>query len=124
MSFPVPIRRGNLYNVVDLSVNLPPTTKRNQHATRPFLVVSNDTQNADPTWLTVTGFPLSHNDAYTTQYDVELQKGQGGLPKKSWVQVDMLQPLAKKDLLSWIGVLDANSVEACIANVLEYIGLD
>jgi mRNA-degrading endonuclease toxin of MazEF toxin-antitoxin module len=86
------------------------------------LVVSGDDTNDDPTWPVVLGFPLSTSDEFASRFDVSLKKGAANLPQDCWVRVNMLQPIAKEKLREWIGSLDANNVELCLARLIEHIG--
>ena len=121
----VPVRRAAIYWIPDEAVELPPTTreKRNMHARRPFLVVSNDERNTEDEWPIVQGFPLSTAEHLKTEYDVKIPANECGLNNESWVQVVLLQPIAKKHLLERIGQVSANRMEEIIRNHLLYIGV-
>lgn len=118
----VPIRLGNLYWVPDTAVSLPPQTlkERTVHPKRPFLVVSNDTVNTDVHWPIVLGFPLTTSHEFATSFCVNLPKGSCALPEESWVQVPLLQPLAKEKLREWVGPLPANEMETVRVRLVQY----
>lgn len=120
----VPIRRSAVYWVPDTAVALPPLTlrDRNVHPRRPFLVISADPQNTDPSWPVVLGFPLTTSNEFASEFDVHLNVGQAGLKAEGWVRVSLLQPVAKTKLMSRIGGLDANATEECLARLLAYMG--
>lgn len=118
----VPIRLGGLYWVPDSAVSLPPQTlkERNLHPRRPFLVISNDTVNTDDGWPVVLGFPLTTSHEFATSFCVSLAKGVCSLPQQCWVQVPLLQPLAKSKLLEYAGPLPANLVEEVKLRLVTY----
>lgn len=118
----VPIRLGGLYWVPDTAVTLPPQTlkDRNVHPRRPFLVISNDTVNTSEQWPIVLGFPLTTSHEYATSFCVRLEKGSCALPEECWVQVPLLQPLAKPKLLEYVGPLAANLVEDVKVKLVTY----
>jgi mRNA-degrading endonuclease toxin of MazEF toxin-antitoxin module len=119
-----PIWRGHIYWVTDKPVQLPPNTAegraKNPHETRPFLVTSADSRNHQADWPVLSGFPISHEQKYATQYDIEIQPGEGGMKKRCWVLVTMFQPLAKSAVQDEAGRLLANVVEECMAALLDY----
>lgn len=121
----VPIRRAAVYWIPDEAVELPPTTraKRKMHNRRPFLVVSCDDRNVEDVWPIVQGFPLSTSERLSTEYDVLISSNECGLAEASWVQVALLQPIAKVHLLDRIGQVSANRMDEIIHNHLLYIGV-
>lgn len=121
----VPVRRAAVYWIPDEAVELPPTTraKRKMHNRRPFLVLSCDERNTEDVWPIVLGFPLSTSERLSTEYDVQIPRNECGLPDTSWVQVTLLQPIAKVHLLDRIGQLPANRMDIVIRNHFQYIGL-
>lgn len=118
-----PIRKGGIYWIPDSTVALPPNTLKDrvQHPRRPFLVVSNDIENTDESWLIVLGFPLSTSKDFSTKFDIPLAAGTASLPEECWIRVPMLQPISKAKLMEQIGRLDANTMEACIGQMLMYM---
>lgn len=120
-----PIRRSAIYNVPDTSVTFPPRTlkERNIKPTRPFLVLSNDQENSDPGWPVVLGFPISTAPDFKSEFDVEVQPGDNGLTDDCWIQIVMLQPLAKTKLQARRGQLSALDMERVVTNLARYIEL-
>ncbi len=118
----VPIRLGGLYWVPDTAVALPPKTlkERTLHPKRPFLVFSNDEVNTSDDWPIVLGFPLTTSPEFATRYCINLAKGCCPLPEECWVQVPLLQPLAKTKLVDYVGALSANLVEDVRVRLLQY----
>lgn len=109
----------------DVGLTLPPESVRGDaHKTaRPFLVISADTKNLDPNWPTVVGFPLSTSTTFRTQFDVKLAAGDGNVPKKCWVRVPAIQPIAKEDLADKLGELPAELMLDVEAGIAEYLAL-
>lgn len=120
-----PIRRGDIFLVPDTSVAFPPRTlkERNIKQERPYLVVSADDNDADPDWPIVLGFPLSTSPDFKSEFDVEVERGAGGLREDCWVQIVMVQPLAKTKLQRKIGHLEANDMERVMTNLARYTAL-
>ncbi|MCI1018192.1 type II toxin-antitoxin system PemK/MazF family toxin [Microbacterium sp. C5A9] len=117
----VPIRLGGLYWVPDSAVALPPQKpNRVMHPKRPFLVFSNDSVNTDDEWPLVLGFPVTTSHEFATRFCVNLPKGTCPLPKESWVQVPLLQPLAKEKLQTYVGPLAANTLEDIRLSLIQY----
>lgn len=121
----VAIVRGGIYNVPDVGLTLPPeSTRGDAHKTaRPFLVMSADAKNVDPNWPTVVGCPLSTSTTYKTQFDVKLAAGAGNVPKKCWVRVPAIQPIAKEDLGDKLGELPGDLLFDVEAGIAEYLDL-
>lgn len=116
----VPIRKGSVLWLPDAMINLPPGANRTEHPRRPVLVVSGDVNNADGEWPVFLGCPIS-SQSYSTEFDVRLPAGAGGLPKKGWVRVPLVQPFSKTDVLDRANQLDANRVDEVIARLLSYM---
>ncbi|MFJ6427530.1 type II toxin-antitoxin system PemK/MazF family toxin [Microbacterium maritypicum] len=118
----VPIRLGGLYWVPDSAVSLPPRTlkERTLHPKRPFLVISNDEVNTAEEWPIVLGFPLTTSHDFATSFCVKLERGVCPLPEECWVQVPLLQPLAKTKLVEYVGPLAANFVEEVKLKLVTY----
>jgi mRNA-degrading endonuclease toxin of MazEF toxin-antitoxin module len=116
----VPIRKGAVLWLPDDSVNLPPGASRTEHVRRPVLVVSGDANNTDGDWPVFLGCPIS-SQSYATEFDVRLPAGAGGLAKKGWVRVPLVQPFSKTDVLDRSDQIEANKVDEVIARLLAYM---
>ncbi len=115
---------GGIYYVLDTQIRLPPDGEREIHdSRRPFVVLSTSLKNNDPGWPVVLGCPISSSTKFYTEFCVKLGAGQAGMPKKTWIRVPALQPLAKSDLQDHIGLLTPELLETLQARVLQYIGL-
>lgn len=119
----MPPRKGGVFMVSDEAVRLPPEDKRKTHPHRYVIVVSGDATNADHDWPVLLVVPTSTNADFATEYCVELNKGNGNLPKKCWARVTLMQPLAKAELRDYCGRLLAAQVELLEQNLLAYMGL-
>jgi mRNA-degrading endonuclease toxin of MazEF toxin-antitoxin module len=117
-------RLGDVYLVSDDALSLPPIDDCKVHRERrPVVVLSGETTNSDPAWLTVLVVPLSSSTTRKTRYCVKLGVGDGNLTKKTWARVPAVQPLAKGHLQDFTGSLPADKLEQIQARVLEYMGL-
>ena len=117
-----PIRRGHIYWVPDSAFKLPPNDKRELHRQRPYLVFSNDMKNTEPEWPIVFGFPLSTSDEHSTEFDVHLSKGDGGVMSDCFVLVTLAQAVSKSKLGDRTGQLSANRTDEILARHLGYLG--
>jgi len=100
---------------------MPPTAARQTHPKRPIVVMSADGTNVDDEWPIFLGCPIS-SQSYHTEFDVKLPAGAGGLAKKGWVRVPLVQPFAKADVMERSGQLDAGVMDEIIARLLNYSG--
>jgi len=116
-----PIRRGSVMWVPDAAVQMPPDAHRQMHAKRPVLVLSGDASNDDASWPIILAAPITSSD-YSTEFDVKVGANQGGLSKKGWIRIPLIQPIAKTDVLERAGQLDAAIVAEVIARWLRYTG--
>lgn len=119
------IQRGMIFNVSDGKLTLPPEHLRGQahESSRPFVILSNNTKNVDPSFPIVMGCPISSSTTYRTQYDVKLSAGEGNLRKKSWARIPALQPIAKCDLSDRLGQLDSDRLLDIDASIAEYLDM-
>src|SRR5262249_30221195 len=117
----MPPRRGGVFMINDEAIRLPPETRRTRHDHRYVIIISGDGPNADHQWPVVLVIPTS-GSGLPTEYDVELQKGMGNLPRRSVARVTLVQPLDKADLKHHCGKLDAAEVDLLLQNLIAYVG--
>ena len=86
-------------------------------------MLSGDTTNDDPAWVTVLVVPLSSSTTRRTRFCVKLSVGEGNLSKKTWARVPAVQPLAKAHLQDFSGPLPVDKLEQIQARLFEYMGL-
>jgi mRNA interferase MazF len=102
MSFP---RRGEIY-----WVNLDPVIGSEIAKTRPTLIISNDIGNQHADRVIVA--PISSGGAGKVYpFEVQLNPGQGGLPKASKVLLDQIRTLDKSRLGNRSGSLTPEQME-------------
>ncbi|WP_420438269.1 type II toxin-antitoxin system PemK/MazF family toxin [Candidatus Poriferisodalis sp.] len=118
------IRLGDVYDIDDDLIRMLPEGDRSFHASRPFVVL-NDIGNDQQHWPVVMGCPISSSAKSTTAFCVQLQSGEAGMNKTSWIRVAALQPLEKSDLAPsrWRGRLPAQRLAEVRGNLLFYLGL-
>ncbi|WP_084709955.1 type II toxin-antitoxin system PemK/MazF family toxin [Nesterenkonia alba] len=115
---------GGIYLVTDESLSLPPESKRRLHKERrPFVVLSGPETNRNEGWPLVLGCPLSSQTSWRTSYCVQINKGEFGQSKKTWIRVPALQPLEKAMLEDRVGLLDAARLELVQSRVVDYMGM-
>jgi mRNA interferase MazF len=85
------IRRGELYQVV-----FDPTLGSEANKTRPALVVSNDHNNEHAN--TVTMLAISFKVQHVYPFEVEILKGQGGIPENSKIMAHHIRSIDKRRL--------------------------
>src|SRR5262249_50533158 len=83
------IRRGEIYRV-----DFGPTIGSEANKTRPVLVVSNDYNNEHAS--TVTVLPLSTKIQRVYPFEVEIHKGQGGIPEDSKIMAHHIRTIDKR----------------------------
>jgi len=115
-----PIRRGSVLWLPDTSINLPPDVNRTLHPKRPVIVLSRDLNNTDDLWPVFVGCPISSGSS-SSEFDVRLAANEGGLAKKGWARVALIQPFAKVDVMDRAGQLDASVVDEILARWLQYV---
>jgi mRNA interferase MazF len=83
------IRRGEIYNV-----HFGPMTGSEVAKTRPALVISNDANNEFAN--TVTVLPISSKVHRVYPFEVEISKGQGGIPENSKIMTHHIRTIDKR----------------------------
>lgn len=116
-------QRGGVYWFPDDKLTLPPNSQRNLHPRRPVIVVSSDVTNHDRGWPTVLIVPASSSTSLHTEFCLKLNKGDGGLDKKTWARVPAVQPVLKADLEDFVGRLSPDLLEQLYARLVRFMGL-
>lgn len=122
------IRRGQIYWIDDDLINFPTERlsdqpERTKHEGRLVLILQTDLDNCNPTCLTVLIAPLSHKVEYQDTTDYMLSIGQGGLPRDSIVELDLIQALNKVELRQLLGKLDPVTMAGIDAVIAANLGL-
>ena len=120
--------RGELYWVKDDIIQypkerLPLQTERTKHEGRPVIILQTDIDNLDPTYVLVLIAPLSTKTEFQSDKDYKLDKGQGNLPEYCIVQLGHIQPILKRELLTFIGKLDSPQLADIDAIIAANLGL-
>ncbi|WP_257643206.1 type II toxin-antitoxin system PemK/MazF family toxin [Micrococcus luteus] len=118
-------RPGDIFYVTDVSLSLPPEDDREVHASRrPCLILSCEEKNSQPGWPILLIAPISSSTNRRTQYCVKLGAGEANLPRKCWVRVPAVQPLAKDDISDYLGSISQARLEEVQAGLMMYMGID
>ena len=100
------IKRGEIY-----LATLDPVVGREISKTRPVVIVSNDKNNEFSGTITI--LPItSTNLERIYPFEVFLSKGSGNLPKNSKVKADQIRTLDKARIITPIGTLQKDEVDA------------
>lgn len=91
------VRAGCIYYVQDEQVSMPPEDKRSWHNSRTVIVVNSPEHCADECWPIVMVCPVSSGDK-GSPHDVKVGAGIGGLRKKGYIRVALMQPIDKRHL--------------------------
>lgn len=106
------IRRGEIF-----LASPDPTVGREISKTRPVVVVSNNKNNRYSG--TVTILPITSRAVQKTYpFEVYLDAGKGGLPKKSKIKADQIRTLDKRRLIKSIGVLPEDDM-LCVHKAIQ-----
>ncbi len=89
--------------------NLDPSVGGEIKKTRPVIVVSNNINNKYN--LTVSILPITSNVKKEYPFEVIIDKGIGGLPKKSKIKADQIRTIDKSRLTKKIGQLSVNEMD-------------
>jgi len=121
---------GSIYYISDVHLKFPgDTSARTYHPQRSVLIVSD--QNArhgtnarsSHDWPSVLIVPLSSSTTGRTRFDVQFGAGVGNLEKKSWARVPALQVVDKDHLMTYLGAIGSDLLDAVTAQILNYLGL-
>ncbi len=97
------IKRGSIW-----LASLDPTIGSEIRKTRPVVVVSNDTNNANSDLVTI--LPVTSNTTHVFSFEVLLLKGVANLTKDSKIKADQIRTLDKSRLIKLIGMLPEASM--------------
>lgn len=126
MCVPLPkvvIRAGCIYWVEDASISMPPAQKRTLHNQRTVLVVSGEAHNCDDDWPLVLVCPVSSGEHAASLHDVRVGAAVGGLRKKGFVRVALVQPIEKRSLRDWLSPdpVPAELLRSVHASIVKYM---
>lgn len=123
------IKRGEIYLFSDKWIVLPKTRipsqpPRIEHPERLVLILQSDSDNDDVSYPIILIAPLSHRTDLKDDKDYELHKGDGGIWMDSLVQLGLIQPVLKIELIgNPIGELDTVTMNEINAIIAANLGL-
>lgn len=122
---------GQIWKVRDKFVSLLPVdrvdVKRTVHPCRLIVITQNCDENSNKLFPIIKVAPLASETKYLQKYDVLLEKDRNafGIDKdKCMVQMQLEQPMLKKDLYEQIGNISDEKKFELLAIEAELIGID
>ena len=118
---------GDIWLVRDELIRLMPSDRlenhRNIHPSRAVVIVQNCDENDDEESILIRVAPLSTQIRFLQKFDVELEPGKDGVKEGCMVQVQLTQPVLKKDLFKTVGKISDEKKEEIAAVKLELLGI-
>jgi len=124
---------GEIWKVRDELIRLLPNDriegKRNFHRCRTVIIAQNCLENNDEESLMIEIAPLSSTIEYLQKFDVLLFPDEEGIKKdgvkrKCMAQIQLSQPILKKDLFEKVGEISQEKKEEIAAIKLNLLGID
>ena len=121
---------GEIWKVRDELVSLLPTDRvnvnRTIHPCRLVVVTQSCMENSNKFFPIIRVAPLASDIRYKQKFDIELQKGidATGIDKTCMIQMQLEQPMLKKDLYEKIGEISEDKEYEVTVIQSELIGLD
>lgn len=121
---------GEIWKVRDELISLLPTdrvqVKRHVHPCRLIVITQNCEENNNKYFPLIRVAPLAHDIKFREKFDILLNKGidTTGADKTCMLQLQLEQPMLKKDLYEKIGDISDDKKFEVIALKAELMGLD
>ncbi len=124
---------GEIWKLRDDLIRLLPSDRvinmRNFHPSRTVIVVQNCLENNDEESLLIRIAPLSTTIKYQQRFDVLLQPNEGNIKnddvlEKCMAQIQLTQPVLKKDMYEKVGEISTAKKEEIAAITLELLGIN
>jgi mRNA interferase MazF len=109
-------KRGDVYYV-----SFDPTVGVEIRKTRPALIIQNDHGNTHSQATIVAAITSTAREAYP--YEVNLNTGEGGLPKNSVVLLNQIRTIDKKRLGKKLGTVSADTMKNVDRAIAISLGL-
>lgn len=114
---------GAVYYVPDRLLDLSDPDRDPKVERRPVVIMSAQESNARREWPVVLACPTTTKSTLKTPFNVKLKVADGGVPRRCWIIVPLLQVIYKRDLMDHIGVLPQPKIEETRARLLDYLGM-
>ncbi len=119
---------GEIWLLRDELIRLLPSdrvaNKRNIYPSRAVLVVQNCLENNDEESLIIRIAPLSTTIRFEQKFDVRLHPDEDGVKDECMAQIQLTQPILKKDMFKKVGEISADKKQEVGAVILELLGVD
>jgi len=119
---------GEIWQLRDELIRLLPSDRvpgsRNTYFSRTVVIVQNCLENNDNESLIIEVAPLTTTIEYLQKFDVPLLPGEDGVQRECMAQVQLSQPVLKKDLFKKVGEISTKKKEDIAAIKLNLLGID
>lgn len=119
---------GEIWKLRDELIRLLPSDRvlgsRNIYPSRTVVIVQNCLENNDEESLIIEVAPLTTTIKYLQKFDVLLLPDKDGVKQECMVQVQLSQPVLKKDLFEKVGEISSEKKEEIAAIKLNLLGID
>lgn len=119
--------RGSVWWADEQAISLLPSESRTVvHQERPFLILSKNEENLKPDQEIFAGCPMSTSEDWVTAYDVEMNdelSRQYGFDKRSWIRIGHIQPIERKFLKRYKGILPEEKQFEVDSKMIDYLAL-
>ena len=119
---------GEIWLLRDELIRLLPSdriiNRRNMHYARSVVVVQNCLENNDEESLVIRIAPLSTTIRFEQKFDVRLHPNDDGVRSECMAQVQLTQPILKKDMFKKVGEISDTKKQQIAATKLELLGID
>ncbi len=119
---------GEIWILRDNLISLLPSdrvvNRRNMHSSRPVLVVQNCLENNDEESLLIRVAPMSTTIRFEQKFDIRLHPATDGVKDECMAQVQLTQPILKKDMERKVGMISDDKKQEIAAAKLELLGVD
>ncbi|GAF24632.1 hypothetical protein JCM19047_4551 [Bacillus sp. JCM 19047] len=117
---------GSIWKLNDEEIAIPQADKlgnRVTHKERWVVVVSNNSENNHPLCPLVSIAPLSSQVHLKKQHDLDLFKSEDSVEKDCLLQLKLIQPILKKDLITLMGEICEDRKLELQVTLDSYFGL-
>jgi mRNA interferase MazF len=119
---------GEIWLLRDEFIRLLPSDrvlgKRKIYPSRSVLVVQNCLENNDDESLLIRIAPLSTTIRFEQKFDIRLHPGIDEVKDECMAQIQLTQPILKKDMFKKVGEISVEKKEEVAAAKLELLGID
>lgn len=118
---------GDIWLVRDELIQLIPSDRlednRTIYRSRAVVIVQNCDENDDEESLLIRVAPLTTQTRFLMKFDVLLKPGIDGVKSECMAQIQLSQPVLKKDLFKVVGKISDEKKEEMAAVKLELLGI-